>query len=64
MVSAPDESHVRSIAQRAELYDLPVSVVVEPDLNDEVTAVAMAPGPIAKRLCANYPLALKESAMI
>ena len=39
------------------------SLVREPDLDDDVTAIALEPGPMAKRLCAQLACAGKEPAM-
>lgn len=36
------------------------SLFREPDLNDELTAIAIEPGRDSKRVCSSYPLALKE----
>jgi hypothetical protein len=35
--------------------------VVEPDLGDEHTAIAIQPGPTASALCASFPLCLRNS---
>lgn len=39
------------------------SLVREPDMENEATAIALEPGPMAKRLCAQYPCAGKELAV-
>lgn len=46
--------------EQAVSYDLPYVAFREPDLNDEITAVALRPGKLAQDLCAEYTLALKD----
>ncbi|MEB4918415.1 hypothetical protein RXP95_29890, partial [Pseudomonas aeruginosa] len=35
------------------------SIFIEPDINNQVTAIAIAPGEAATKLCSSIPLALK-----
>ena len=57
LVSVPDEDALRTFAsdfwRRAEVY--------EPDLNDELTAIALEPSEAARKLCSNLPLILKSA---
>jgi hypothetical protein len=62
-VSVLDEDALLSLANRAAALELPHTVVREPDCGNEVTAVTLAPGDQAQRLCAQHPLALKEKVM-
>ncbi len=59
VVSVPDEDALGDLAIRACGIG-PFTVVEEPDLGGERTALALGPGEAASRLCANLPLALKE----
>lgn len=63
VVSVPDESALQSLGYDAVRKGLAMTVVREPDLNNEVTAIALGPGLIAQKLCAQFPLALKERVM-
>lgn len=55
VVSVPDEQALLDLTARAGA--LPRHLWREPDLDGQATAVALAPGPVARRLCANLPLA-------
>lgn len=62
-VSVPDEESLLDLITDASRRGIPRAAVREPDLQNEATAVALAPGNQARRLCANLPLALREPAM-
>lgn len=59
VVSVPDEAALLALDKRAEQRGIPRTTVREPDLDDEMTAVTLAPVPEARRLCANLPAALR-----
>lgn len=63
VVAVPDEAALADLAARAVEEGLVRTIVREPDLDNAITAVALQPGVDARRLCANFPLALKEPAM-
>lgn len=63
VVAVPDEHALAELAARATEEGIATTLVREPDLDDQLTAMALAPGCEARRLCAEFPLALKESAM-
>lgn len=60
IVSVPDEPSLMRLASRAVEKELPFTVVREPDLNDQPTALALHPWDTARKLCSNLPLALRE----
>lgn len=60
IVAAPE---IAPIVGRCNEEGLRYSIAVEPDLDNQWTAVALQPGVDARRLCANFPLALKEHVM-
>lgn len=64
IVCVPDEAALLALAGEAARRGIGYTAVREPDLDDTVTAVALAPGLAARRLCASLPLALREAAMI
>jgi hypothetical protein len=57
IVAAPD---IGPIVARCNEEGIPYSLAVEPDMDNLWTAIALEPGADARRLCANYPLALKR----
>lgn len=65
IVTVPDEVALIALASNALARNLVVSTWHEPDLDGQATAVALEPGPVARRLCANLPLlgrSLQEAA--
>jgi peptidyl-tRNA hydrolase len=60
IVSVPDEIALIGLASRALEQGIEVSSWHEPDMADETTAVALQPGHVARRLCANLPLHGRE----
>jgi peptidyl-tRNA hydrolase len=60
VVSVPDEDELLDLADVAFYKDVPVHVFCEPDIGDEHTALAMAPGPEAASICGSLPLAMRE----
>lgn len=60
IVAVPDELALIDLAARAGV----ISVVREPDVGDQITALALAPTDATRRLCSSLPLALRERAMV
>lgn len=61
IVSVPDEGALTELLLHAvEKAGVQAYSVREPDIGDELTAVAFEPGPGARRLCAELPLALRQ----
>ena len=60
VVAVPDEEALATLAGRAVEEGLVRVIVREPDLSNTITALALQPGPEARRLCAELPLALRE----
>lgn len=56
IVSVPDEIALIGLASRALEAGIEISTWAEPDLDGAKTAVALQPGAVARRLCANLPL--------
>jgi len=59
IVSVPDEDALLDLITEASRRGIIRTAVREPDLDNEATACALAPGDAARKLCANLPLALK-----
>lgn len=60
ILSAKDEMELERLSLRLTKKGIKHSLFREPDLNDELTAIAIEPGRDSKRACSSYPLALKE----
>jgi hypothetical protein len=55
-----DEHHLKNLIKNLALQNLKYSIFLEPDIGNQVTSIAIAPSPEAKKLCSKIPLALKE----
>jgi len=42
------------------MENIKYSVFKEPDIDNQVTAIALEPSDLTRKLCSNIPLALKE----
>lgn len=60
ILSVENEEALSDLGERAEALNLPVSWFTEPDIDDQLTAIAIAPSPTTVELCADLPLALRE----
>lgn len=60
-LSVADEIELSKLIELASYNDIQFSVFKEPDIDNQITAIALAPGPKTKRLCSNLKLALRES---
>lgn len=59
LLSVNDEEELHKLIEKALRNNIRLSVFKEPDIGDKVTAVALEPGPLTKKLCSNLKLALK-----
>ena len=59
-LSVANENELMALAEQAAANDIHVSVFREPDVDNEVTAIAIAPGPKSKKLVSKLELALKD----
>lgn len=60
ILSVADEIELFRLGQRADKANLPVTYFNEPDIDDELTAIAVAPSPKTVELMFELPLALCE----
>jgi len=60
-LSVNTEEDLMILSRKAMMLEIECSVFREPDIDDEITAIALAPGKRSKKLCSNLKLALKES---
>lgn len=60
LLSCENEESLKKLILRANIKDIKSSVFTEPDLNNELTAVAFEPCEDTCKLVSNLPLAFKE----
>lgn len=60
ILSVESEEELWLLGASAELKNLPVTRFTEPDIGNELTAIAIAPSPATVEMCAHLPLALSE----
>ena len=56
LVEAPDKLRLHWFASKAKRLGIPVAEWREPDLNNELTAIALGPTPLTQQLCSGLPL--------
>lgn len=54
-----DEAALIKLVKKARIRGVKVSVFHEPDIGNEITAIALEPGRESRRLCKNLNLALR-----
>lgn len=59
-LSVANEQELISLIEVLKNTDIKYSVFKEPDINNEVTSIAIAPGNKSKKLCSKLKLALSE----
>lgn len=59
LLAAKDEFELISIIEKAAQNDIKYSIFREPDVGNAITAIALEPGEIAKKICSRLPLALR-----
>lgn len=60
LLSVSDEIELKNLIERASLQGIRFSIFREPDIEDQITAIALEPGPKSKKLCSRLPLALGD----
>lgn len=59
-LSAANEYELNFLIEKAKENEIAFSVFREPDIGDQITAIALSPGIKSKKLCSKLELALKE----
>lgn len=59
-LSVKNEEELRLLSGKANDLGIKLTTFREPDLNHEVTAIALAPSEGARCLCSSLPLALRQ----
>lgn len=60
-LSVADEKELLHLIEIASHHNIQFSVFKEPDIDNQITAIALAPGVKTKKMCSNLKLALRES---
>jgi len=63
-LAAKDESHLRSIVAKLQSKNIHVSLFTEPDIGEQLTAIAVAPSGDARRMLSYLPRAGNHSGQI
>jgi len=58
LLSVDSEKDLLSLIEKAKNFDIKYSVFREPDIENQITAIALEPGNKTKSLCKKLPLAL------
>ena len=58
-LSVLNEDELTRIINKATALGVRFSVFREPDIDDQITAIALEPGVLSKKLCSNLKLALR-----
>ena len=56
-----DEPTLQSLLDQAIQLRIEIAAFREPDLDNQLTAITLAPTPLTKQLCRGLPLALKDT---
>jgi hypothetical protein len=59
ILNIENEDKLLGLIEQAMQQDIPTSIFREPDIDNQITAIALSPGSPSKKLCSSLPLALK-----
>ncbi len=60
VLSVKDENELTQFIHKLSQFNIKYSAFREPDIDNQLTAIAIEPCDAARKLCSNFPLALKE----
>jgi len=60
LLAVKNEDELKFLIKILSESNIALSIFIEPDIQNQVTAIAIAPSIEAKKLCSSIPLALKE----
>lgn len=60
VLSIQDENSLKKLISKAKEKGIKVSIFHEPDIDNQITAIALEPSDATQRLTSSLPLALKE----
>lgn len=59
LLSVNNEEELVRLMEQAADHGIHHSIFREPDIDNQITAIALSPGPKSKKLCSRLPLALR-----
>lgn len=59
ILSCKDEEAINKLIHKAERKNIRFSIFREPDLDNQITAIALEPTKRSKRICSSLPLAMR-----
>ena len=59
-LSCADEDDLKNLIEKLQKNNIKFSIFREPDLDNQITAIAIEPSDQSRRLLSSYPLMLKE----
>ncbi len=59
LLSVKNEEELQRLIEQAAASGIHHSIFREPDIDNQITAIALSPGPKSKKLCSRLPLALR-----
>lgn len=59
-LSVSNETELNILIEKAIAKDIKISIFREPDIENQITAIALSPGTASKKLCSNLQLAHKQ----
>ena len=60
LLSVKNEEELSQLVAQATNHGINFSIFREPDVDNQITAIALSPGPKSKKLCSRLPLALRN----
>lgn len=60
LLSVANELELTKLIDKAKSQGIALSIFREPDIDDQITAIALAPSIQSKKLCSNLKLALRS----
>ena len=60
ILSVDNEYQLNQYVNKFEVNNLKTTIFREPDIGNEITAIAVEPNEKSKKICSNLPLAFKE----
>jgi len=60
LLAVPNEDHLKHLISKLAQRGIKYSIFIEPDIDNQVTSIAIEPSEASFKLCSSIPLALRE----
>ncbi len=60
LLAVPNEDHLKHLIAQLTQRGIRYSIFIEPDIDNQVTSIAIEPSEAACKLCSSIPLALRQ----